>query len=225
MPSIQSHTTRTTMKKDQGPYTPQEFRELIKTSEKQQGKRKKKAPNLQPYMCTYDGPYNDGPSAPSPSMASLVVHGFMSPLTFGNALPQSLGTPAFAISLPGIGPSLNQIWSKSLSVRDLYKIKKSWRTCTHLWLKQYNKDVLLGKYVSFFIGQFEHGRNMYDSLNLAATAKIIEDALTKKNPFDADSVALIDDNPDIIESTTCIPWRASTAGLGSWSHLFIYQIG
>lgn len=214
-------------------YTPEEFRELIKASETQQGKRKKKAPNLKPYMCTYDGPYqptiNSAHEAldifPWNASRCLEEHGHFPHTVFGNALPASLGRPAFAISLPGIGPSLNKIWSKSLSVRELYKLKKSWRQCTHLWLKQYNKEYLLGRYVSFFIGHFDHDRKMYDSLNLAPTAKMIEDALTKKNPFDADSVALVDDNPEFIESTTCIPWQPSTAGLGTWSHLFIYQIG
>jgi hypothetical protein len=198
--------------KDQ--YTPAEFKQLIKAAENQ--KPKKKATDLTPYMCTYGGPYTD---------ERLVPRGFFWPAGVEEIAPTKYGLPTFAISLPGIGPSLNKIWSKSLSVRELYKLKKSWRTCTHLWLQNYNDQVLLGRYVSLFIGQFEHGRKMYDSLNLAPTAKMIEDALTKKNPFDGDSVALLDDNPAIIGSTTCIPWQATEAGLGTWSHLFLFQIG
>ena len=82
--------------------------------------------------------------------------------------------------------------------------------------------MLDGKYMAFFVGQFGHGHNIYDSLNLAPTAKMIEDALTRKNPYDADSVTLADDNPDIIETMTCIPFRGQMAS-GTWSHFYLYE--
>ena len=223
-----NHTTTTMPNKDQ--YTSQEFRELIKTPQKQL--KAKKVKDLSSYLCTYGGKYQPTINNIHESLdvfpwnqsRQLESAGFFSPDIF-DQMPEALGTrPAFAISLPGIGPSLNQIWSKSLSVRELYKIKKSWKMCTWLWLKDYNKEVLLEKYVGFFVGQFGHDRKMYDSLNLAATAKMIEDALCKMNPLDGGSTALIDDGPRFIESMTCIPTQ-TRHDIGTWSHLFLYQIG
>jgi len=226
------HITRNIMPAHKDHYTAEEYNQLIKTPQKQLKAVKKKQPDLTRWMCKFNGRYQPAMFGHviGKAAAGLIGQGRFIPdvphYNLAEHRPVSWlkpRPPDFAISLPGIGPSLNQIWSKTLSVRDLYKIKKSWRVCTHLWLKEYHKQKLDGKYLAFYVGQFGHGAKMYDSINLAPTAKIIEDTLVKKNPFDADSKALVDDNPEIIGSITCIPVQPDE-DLGTWSHLYLYKI-
>ena len=123
----------------------------------------------------------------------------------------SPGAPALVMTLPGIGPSLNWFWS-GVHWTTRKKIRDAWHTAVARWVNEYEPDMLLGTYHLAFIGEFAPGKNLYDASNLAATSKMMEDALVQ-------NAVLPDDDASIIAPAAFYPLR----GPRTYSTLALFE--
>jgi hypothetical protein len=171
--------------------------------------RKPAKNNLTGYLPQYLAPYAKPAGQTGKALQraqALYEKGGFCPVDFANARE-----PALVISLPGIGPSFNWFWS-GVHWATRKALASAWHDAVEKWCFHYEPKPLRASYQCLFVGEFAPGQNLYDYLNLAPTAKIMEDALVKQ-------LVILEDNAHILSHGSQIPIR----GPRTMSHLIFYE--
>lgn len=110
--------------------------------------------------------------------------------------------------VPGLGPSLNELFSrKHYSQRQA--IAKKWKADTAILARTQRTPKAEGQVRLIVLAVFGPGGKRFDSTNLAAMAKLVEDGLVKEGILEGDS-------PKFVKGTYLEPARGKTDELRIW---------